>query len=315
MNSNAVARERRAFTLIELLVVIAIIAGLIALLIPAVQSAREAARRAQCLNNMKQIGLALHNYHGSLGAFPSGYVSSTQANLPAGGDTGTGWGWGAMILSSLEQSPISSALNFSLFTTDPGSQTIRQTRLSVFLCPSNTGGSSFLTINNGSGNTLVNDLASGQYVAVAGQWEPEEYAFLDNGIFYRNSKISLRDITDGSSTTLMAGERSQNVANASWVGMIPTGKSCNNPAWSVHDCEATCVLVLGHTGPSPEEPWVDVPNNAKSGVDDFHSLHPGGCNFLFGDGSIRFVKATINAQVFSQLATRAGGEVVGSDQF
>ncbi len=206
-------------------------------------------------------------------------------------------------------------MNFTLPTTDPGSRTVRSSSLSVFLCPSNTGGSNPLTIRDGSGNVLVADLTAGQYVAVAGQWEPEEYPAANNGVFFRGSKIGIRDITDGSSTTLMAGERSQNVANATWVGMIPFGQACNNPRWPVQDCEASNVLILGHTGPSPDEQWIDVPNDKKSGADDFHSLHPGGCDFLFCDGSIRFVKETINPPVFSYLSTRAGGEVVSADQF
>ncbi len=308
-------RGSRAFTLIELLVVIAIIGVLIALLLPAVQAAREASRRAQCLNNLKQIGLAMHNYHGVHDTFPPGYISNTMGNQPAGQEIGPGWGWGAMLLSNLEQSPLYHSANFSLPTSDPGSQTLRVAVLSVFLCPSNTGGTGPLTIKDGSGNVLVNDLSPGQYIAVAGQWEPEEFPAANNGVFYRNSRIGLRDITDGSSTTLMGGERSQNVADATWVGMIPSGQACNNPSWPVQDCEASNVLVLGHTGPSPDETWIDVPNYNKAGADDFHSLHPGGCNFLFADGSIRFIKETINPQVFSFLATRAGGEVVSSDGF
>jgi prepilin-type N-terminal cleavage/methylation domain-containing protein/prepilin-type processing-associated H-X9-DG protein len=310
-----ISRPDRGFTLIELLVVIAIIAGLVGLLLPAVQAAREAARRAQCSNNLKQIGLAMHNYHGTLEVFPPGYISNTQNNLTNGPETGPGWGWGTMLLSELEQKSLYNGVNFSLSTTDPGSQTVRRTSLSSFLCPSNTGGRGPLTITDGSGNALVSDLAPGQYVAVAGQWEPEEFAALNNGVFYRNSKIGVRDITDGTSTTLMVGERSQNVANATWVGMIPFGQSCNNPSWPYQDCEASNVLILGHTGPSPDEPWVDVPNNKKAGADDFHSLHRGGCNFLFCDGSVRFVKETINPNVFSYLATRAGGEMISGDAF
>ena len=315
MKTVPMSRVSPAFTLIELLVVIAIIGVLIALLLPAVQSARESARRAQCLNNLKQIGLALHNYHGTHDTFPPGYVSSTQGNQPTGQEIGTGWGWAAMLLNNLEQGPLYNAVNFSQLTSDLGSQTAREARLSVFLCPSNSGPSGPITIKNSMGNVLVNDLSPGQYVGVAGQWEPEEFPATNNGVFYRNSKIGLRDITDGSSSTLIAGERSRNVADATWVGMIPFGQSCNNPTWPVQDCEATNVLILGHTGPSPDESWIDVPNNKKAGADDFHSLHPGGCNFLFGDGSIRFVKETINPQVFSDLATRAGGEVVSSDQY
>ena len=308
------SRSNRAFTLIELLVVIAIISALIALLLPAVQAAREAARRAQCLNNLKQVGLAMHNYHGTHDTFPPGYVSNTQGNQPSAAEIGPGWGWGAMILNNLEQGPLYNSLNFSLLTTDAGSRTVRMSSLAVFLCPSNTGASGPLLIKDGSGNVLVSDLSPGQYVAVAGQWEPEEFAAQNNGVFYRNSRIGLRDIRDGSSMTLMAGERSRNVAGATWVGMIPFGQSCNNPSWPVQDCEASNVLILGHTGPSPDEPWVDVPNYKKSGADDFHSLHPGGCNFLFCDGSIRFIKESINPPVFSYLSTRAGGEVVSSDQ-
>src|SRR5215831_5779804 len=112
-------RSQRAFTLIEVLVVITIIAALIALLLPAVQAAREAARRGQCLNNLKQVGLAMHNYHGVHDTFPPGYVSNTQGNLPTGQDIGPGWGWGALLLSNLEQGPLYNAVNFSLLTTDP----------------------------------------------------------------------------------------------------------------------------------------------------------------------------------------------------
>jgi prepilin-type processing-associated H-X9-DG protein len=301
--------------LIELLVVIAIIAALIAMILPAVQSAREAARRAQCLNNLKQLALALHNYHDAVATFPPGYVSLTQGNLPNGADIGPGWGWAAMILGQIEQRGIYDSLNFNLSTFTPSASTARSTALSMFLCPSSPAPRGPLTIKDASGKVLVADLAAGQYIAVAGQFEPEEFPGTNNGVFYRNSSIGLRDITDGSSMTLMVGERSRNVADATWVGMIPSGLSCNNPTWPVQDCEASNVLILGHTGPSPDEPWVDVPNNKKAGVDDFHSLHPGGCNFAFCDGSIRFLKETISPQVFSQLATRAGGEAISGESF
>jgi prepilin-type N-terminal cleavage/methylation domain-containing protein/prepilin-type processing-associated H-X9-DG protein len=306
-------RPARAFTLIELLVVIAIIAVLIGLLLPAVQSAREASRRAQCLNNLRQIALAMHNYHDAVATFAPGYISLTQGNQPNGAEIGPGWGWGAMILSQLDQVPLYNMANFSLPTTAPASQTARVTRLTTFLCPSNVGDHGPLAIKDASGNVLVSDLAPGQYVGVAGQFEPEEFPAQNNGVFYRNSKVGIRDILDGTSSTLMIGERSQNVADATRVGMIPSGLACNNPSWPVQDCEASNVLILGHTGPSPDEPWIDVPNNKKAGVDDFHSLHPGGCNFAFCDGSIRFIKETINPQVFSYLATRAGGEVISGD--
>jgi prepilin-type N-terminal cleavage/methylation domain-containing protein/prepilin-type processing-associated H-X9-DG protein len=310
----------RGFTLIELLVVIAIIAVLIALLLPAVQMAREAARRAQCMNNLKQIGLAMHNYHASANTFPSGYVS--VASGPSSSiEAGNGWAWGTLILGALEQQPLYAAVNFGLPIAAPGSQTVRTATLSVFLCPSSTGSG---PVNFNAGVTgLPADLSAGQYVACAGQLEPDDAPGNNNGIFYRNSVIGLRDVLDGSSATLMVGERSRNLADATWVGVIPNGtypqaKLCTNPRWPVRNCEDhPSVLVLAHTGPDPvnQPNVVDVPNNKGAQSDDFWSLHPGGCNFAFGDGSVRFVKETVNPSVFSALATRAGGEVVGSDQF
>ena len=113
----------------------------------------------------------------------------------------------------------------------------------------------------------------------------------------------------------MVGERSRNVADATWVGVVPAAQLCTNPRWPVKDCEPANVMVLAHTGPAPSQPWVDVPNYKGAGADDFWSLHPGGCNFLFCDGSVRFIKETVNPRVFSFLSTRSAGEVVGSDQF
>src|SRR5574338_477374 len=110
---------RRAFTLIELLVVIAIIGVLIALLLPAVQAAREAARRASCLNNLKQIGLAMHNYQDAVGAFPPGYLSLTVNDQPNGAELGPGWSWGAFILPQMEQAAVYNAINFSLPIAHP----------------------------------------------------------------------------------------------------------------------------------------------------------------------------------------------------
>ena len=136
--------QRRAFTLIELLVVIAIIALLVGLLLPAVQGAREAARRAQCVNNLKQIGVALHNYDGSHQTFPSGYVSNFDAS---GNDTGPGWGWAGMLLPQSEQTPLFNSINFNLAIEDLANMTSRLPNVSCFLCPSDTTAIAYWAVN------------------------------------------------------------------------------------------------------------------------------------------------------------------------
>ncbi len=312
MRSSPESPRRRAFTLIELLVVIGVIAVLIALLLPAVQSAREAARRSQCVNNLKQVGLALHGYHGAQETFPPAYITAVGSDA-ASPETGPGWGWGVMILSELEQKPLYNAVNFSLPITDAGSATVRTARLSAYLCASDVGIGT-VTVRDGSGKAVLDDLSAGQYVASAGQLEPDEYPASNNGVFYRNSHNGLRDITDGSSTTMMVGERSRNVADATWVGAVPTVQLCTNPKWAVSECGPASTMVLSHTGAAGTGA-IYVPNSKSSMVDDYWSFHPGGCNFLFGDGSVRFIKESVNPSIFSYLSTRAGGEVVSADQF
>jgi prepilin-type N-terminal cleavage/methylation domain-containing protein/prepilin-type processing-associated H-X9-DG protein len=308
--------RRRGFTLIELLVVITIIAILIALLLPAVQAAREAARRAQCTNHLKQIGLAMHHYHGTSGVFPPGYVSTVPGPQPTDLEFGPGWGWGTRILPFLEQAPLYDAVNFNLPIIDPGSQTVRASSLSVYLCPSSDGAGP-IRLSDSSGNRLVDDLSPGQYVASAGQFQVADWPSDNNGVCFRNSQVGLRDITDGSSLTMMAGERSRTISDATWVGVVPTASFCTKPNRDYEECRPSYAMVLAHAGPTVPGgyTWVVVPNSKSAAVDNFWSLHPGGCNFVFCDGSVRFLKETVDAKVFSSLSTRAGGEVIGADQF
>jgi prepilin-type N-terminal cleavage/methylation domain-containing protein/prepilin-type processing-associated H-X9-DG protein len=308
MRARTPDRDSRGFTLIEVLVVITIIGALLALLLPAVQAAREAARRARCANNLKQIGLAVHNYQGSIGVFPPGVE-----NYP---ELGAGWGWGAMILAQLEQWPVYDGGNFQIPIPDAASATARQTVLSVFLCPRSTpDGPVRVTGDEAQKVVLVDDMAAGKYIASAGQGVVEGLPGSNNGLLFRNSRIAFRDVTDGLSQTLLPGERSRNLADATWVGAVTSGHVCTNPRWPVRDCATSNVMVMANTGPWPDEPWVKVPNHKGSKADDYWSLHPGGCNFLLGDGSVRFIKETVDPMAFSALASRAGGEVVGADQF
>lgn len=305
------SRTHRGFTLIELLVVIAIVGLLVALILPAVQSSREAARRMQCSNNLKQIGLALHNYYDAHSAFPPAYQTVLK---PSGGELGPGWGWGAMLLSNLEQAPLYNALNFDLQIGSSAEITARSARIATYLCPSSTGDGPVKSLYGGPTGG-ADDISPGQYVASGGQSLLEFADGKTNGVFYRNSSVRFANIIDGSSNTFMIGERSRNVAEATWVGVIPDAQVCTNPSWPVRVCMPDTILVLGYTGPTVDGLWVDTPNYNGATDEDYWSQHPGGCNFLFADGSVHFLKQTIDPRVFSFLSTRAGGEVIGAEQY
>jgi prepilin-type N-terminal cleavage/methylation domain-containing protein/prepilin-type processing-associated H-X9-DG protein len=311
-----VGRSRRGhrpgtgFTLIELLVVIAIIAVLIGLLLPAVQSAREAARRAQCINNLKQIGLALMNYEGALRTFPPGYVSSFDVQ---GNDTGPGWGWAAMILPPFEQTPVFNSLNFNLAIEDASNLTGRLMLINNFLCPSDTVLPSWWAVsrNTNTGVALRNicQVASSNYVGMYGTGEPGPDG---EGVFFRNSRIGLRDITDGTSQTILVGERSHNLGEATWVGSVTGAILYPTDGDNIgrYVPETSPGMVLGHAGEG------HGPGDPRSDVNQFYSLHAGGgVNFLFGDGHVAFLKSTMNYKAYLALATRAGGEVVSSGDY
>lgn len=202
---------KNGFTLIELLVVIAIIAILIALILPAVQMARESARRSECRNNLRQIGLAIQNYHGSHNAFPPGYVSMFDT---AGQDTGPGWGWAAMILPEMEQANLQSSIMFSLPIEAAVNQTPRLTRLGMFLCPSDSIRSPWTAVtrsSTGQVTSTICEVAASSYIAVFGIREP---GIDGDGVFFRNSFVGIKDITDGTSSTMLIGERSQRLCEA-----------------------------------------------------------------------------------------------------
>jgi prepilin-type N-terminal cleavage/methylation domain-containing protein/prepilin-type processing-associated H-X9-DG protein len=301
-------RPRPAFTLIELLVVIAIIAVLIALLLPAVQAAREAARRAQCVNNLKQIGLALHNYEGNLRTFPPGYVSNFDAQ---GNDTGPGWGWAAMLLPQFEQAPTFSALNFSLAIEAPSNLTSRLVLVNNFLCPSDTVQPSWWAVNRdtatGAAVQNICQVAASNYVGMYGTGEPGPDG---EGVFFRNSRIALRDITDGSSQTILVGERSHRLGEATWVGSVTNAILYPTDGDNIgrYVPETSPGMVLGHAGEG------HGPGDPRSDVNQFYSLHAGGgVDFLFADGHVTFLKATMNYKTYLALATRAGGEVISGD--
>jgi prepilin-type N-terminal cleavage/methylation domain-containing protein/prepilin-type processing-associated H-X9-DG protein len=306
LSSYSLKKLRRAFTLIELLVVISIIGLLIAMLLPAVQAAREAARRAQCIGNLKQIGLALQNYHSSHQAFPPGYVSSFDA---AGNDTGPGWGWAALLLSQMEQKPLFDATNFNTPIEAPSNQTSRLTLIGGFLCPSDSVQPSWLaTMRDALGVPTqgICQLATANYVGVYGTSDP---GIDGDGILFRDGNIGLRNITDGSSQTIAVGERSQNLGQATWAGSV-TGAilfPVGNDSVAYPRTESAPGMVLGHAGGRYG------PGNPGGEVNQFYSRHPGGVNFVFADGHVSFLKTAMTNATFRALATRAGGEIISGD--
>jgi prepilin-type N-terminal cleavage/methylation domain-containing protein/prepilin-type processing-associated H-X9-DG protein len=307
---GARVRYRRGFTLIELLVVIAIIGVLIALLLPAVQSAREAARRAQCVNNLKQIGLALLNYEGALLTFPPGYVSNFDSQ---GNDTGPGWGWATMLLPQFEQTPVFVAINFNLPIEDPTNLTSRLPLVNNFLCPSDTVQPFWWAVNRdaATGAPVQNicQVASSNYVGVYGTSEPGPNG---EGVFFRDSKIALKDITDGSSQTIIVGERSHRLGEATWVGSVTNALlyPTDNDNIGRYVTETSPGMVLGHAGEG------HGPGDPRSDVNQFYSVHSGGgVNFQFADGHVSFLKSTMDYKTYLALATRAGGEVVSAGAY
>jgi len=299
MNSNV---RRRAFTLIELLVVIAIIAILIALLVPAVQKVREAAARTQCKNNLKQIGLALHSYHDRMKAFPAGYVSQVNA---LDDDRGPGWGWAAYLLDDLEEGNLKRQINFNLDIGNNANAAARVQSLPVFLCPSDSPPVTFIPAN------ATASLAFANYVGAFGSQSITEDPGDGDGIFYRNSKTRIADITDGTSNTFMVGERASRIAYSSWTGAL-TGCEVTPNSPTIYGNGSAAVLCLGHIGYAQDG---HTPNNPLNRVEDFSSQHTGGVNFVFADGSVHFIPNSISPVVWHALGTRAGGEPVSPPDF
>ncbi|QDV32528.1 DUF1559 domain-containing protein [Tautonia plasticadhaerens] len=341
------SRIRRGFTLIELLVVIAIIGVLIALLLPAVQAAREAARRAQCTNNLKQLGLAVHNYHDTWGGFPMG-------EMPGGMSPHVG------LLPFLEQTQIYDSFNMNLgqrwIWTQPATLTVGRTKISAYICPSE--------IYTEYASDIYQFYAS-NYAWNSGTWYPRTGAW--DGLFGRSygpnsvppeatidglpnrplNNMTFASAKDGTSNTLLCAE----VANGPLVAGVTrtkvsdcfeTGGFSNTS--TVQEAVTACNQVDWTTGPIPwggswrykGYSWVEgsvwrnwfnsirtpnqtccvsLPNQWWSIMKPSSSYHPGGANAVMADGSVKFFKETVALNTWMALSTRTGGEVVSADQY
>lgn len=286
----------RGFTLIELLVVIAIVAVLIALLLPAVQNAREAARRTQCRNNLKQIGLALHTYHDSQGALPPGWFGVTGGQPDVSGMNG--WSWASRILSQLGNPQLFKQLNFSVKVGALPNAAMRKQVLSVYRCPSDLA-PEIWTLNLAGTSTPLTDVAGASYAGVFGKDEIDDCDGLpagspcsSDGAFFLNSSVKFAQVRDGLSMTLMIGEHQTRPASGwlySWSGVVAGG-------------DRAIVRILGDTDVTP--------NHDDLHIDEFASYHAGGCQFTMGDGSVHFVSNNVDLKIYRNLSSRAGNDVV-----
>jgi prepilin-type N-terminal cleavage/methylation domain-containing protein/prepilin-type processing-associated H-X9-DG protein len=298
---------RRAFTLIEILVVIAIIGVLIGLLLPAVQKVREAASRAKCQNNLHQIGIALHHYHDALGSFPAGYRAQSTANVQI---TSPGWGWAALLLPYIEEQNLARKINFSLPVEDPANTSARTAQLKLYMCPSD-GGTGIFTVQDKTGAGLA-DAATNSYAASHGTGVDLDDELDDfNGMFSRNSKIRVGDVTDGTSSTIAIGERCASFSQTPWAGAVSNGTARVTPGAQTNNLSAVedaPIQVLAHIDIEPI-------NDLNADPEDFFSPHTGVCMMLFVDGSVRPIRTATSLQVLQALVTRNGGEVLSADDY
>ncbi len=312
--------RRPAFTLIELLVVIAIIGVLVALIMPAVQSAREAANRSKCQNNLRQLAIAAQEYHDAFNSFPSGWycwvpTMDANGNVTAGDgnclpNAAQGYMWSGFpsLFNNLEQRNLFNEINFNLYTSDPSNATSIRRTIDGFVCPSNRRS---IPVNTGTGSNVAAQLGPSDYranmaagfIAATNSNCPDltlsvavqnQYCLMyDNGLMYQNSTVNIADITDGTSTTVIFGE-----------SLDPYG------VWS----QATKCCVRTNVDRTINRPVAVTVNSVTSNYWIYWaSKHPGQVNFAYCDGTVRPATAGINKVTLNALMTRAGGETISSD--
>ena len=297
---------RAAFTIVELLVVITVIGILVSILIPAVQAARDSARRTQCASNQKQVGLALSHYHSQRNAFPPGYTSTVSST---GEETGPGWGWMAITLPFIEETQLWSTIDFQQPIESPANGASKRL-VSSLLCPANELRRPTwpAEVRDAAGNPMsqICRVAFCAYVGMQGSTDVDPAS---DGILYRNSHVRDRDIIDGTSQTIIVGERAYRLGDATWVGAVTKASMFPDKydaKLAVPHLKPSSAMVLSHAGLG------NGPNGVACEINQFYSLHGDGVNYIFADGHVVFLPGDVDYRVYRAMSTRAGGELVGA---
>jgi prepilin-type N-terminal cleavage/methylation domain-containing protein/prepilin-type processing-associated H-X9-DG protein len=315
MTSSSLLRSRRGFTLIELLVVIAIISILIGLLLPAVQKVREAANRMSCSNNLKQIGLAAHNYHDSLSKLPAAQVPGTKFSALS------------EMLPFIEQDNVNNLINFNLSCYDPANDVPRMADIKIFKCPSDVVNP--LPTRGGTINYMAN---KGNGIVWQDTTGPNANMPAPNGAFVYGAQLRFADVTDGLSQTAFFSERilgdGSNAIVSPIADVFLALSSPNTPDEAVQQCNAIDITNLSHQFPFfMGAPWMDgqhtylhsaQPNTRSCGflfvlraVMPASSRHTGGVNVLLGDGSVHFIQNGVDLNTWRAMGSRNGLDIVG----
>ena len=299
-------RFRRAFTLIELLVVIAIIAILIGLLLPAVQKVREAAARTKCQNNLKQIGLAFHNFEAANKHFSPGYVSAAIPQL--GITAAREHGWAVFLLPYMEQNSLYAQYSFTNHFYEPQNQVVRETQLKIMQCPSTPGQNRFhdytrsgfalhMAAGDYAPNNAINSALPGLGLIAA----RNSYA----GALAGNFLGTHGDISDGSSNTLFIAECAGRPFVYRTGGKLVSG-SVSGGGWADRDAE---YITHGSSADGTTQPGPCHTNCTNE--NEMYSFHTNGANILLGDGSVKLLRSSASMEVVASLLTRMAGDVVG----
>lgn len=274
--ARSTSMNRRGLTILELLTVIGILSVLAATLLPAVVAAREAARRIECTNHLRQIGIALHSYHDAEGSFPAGWQDDRTGQ--------SAYGWAAPLLQYVDQQSVFDSLDRNLTLSDSRLDGVRATSLNLFFCPSDVAPIRVELLNSLSTVPYLT-LPAANYIGVYGTEEPDEYHPVPpgDGAFINTRPVRISELTRGASNTFLVGERSVSMFPSTWLG------------FDRRDEDAEC-RILGSA--------LEGPNCEQCDECEFSSRHPGISNFLYGDGRVCGIANSIDTEVYRQTARR-----------